>query len=272
MRREANWAGRFYAADGAGLACELDALLAGWEPAAAGPWALVVPHAGYLYSGATAAAAYACIEPDSVTRVILIGPAHHRHLSGFALSLAESWRSPLGEMRVDVAGVEALLAGGSPFVLDEAALAVEHSLEVQVPFLQRRVPNAELLPILMGEADAAAREDCLARLRALARAGDLWVITSDLSHYHARASAEILDARAELLIAAGRMAEFDENIDEGRIEACGAGPLAMLLAERERRGGEVRILDRRDSSVASGDEEQVVGYLSAACLPGRAND
>ncbi len=272
MHREAHWAGRFYTAEPSLLEGEVAEMLAQGGAGGPSPWALIVPHAGYVYSGATAAAAYAELDPKQVNRVILIGPAHHTAVNGFALSRAESWRTPIGDMAVDVDAVDTLAALGDPWRINEAALAIEHSLEVQIPFLVHRLKGAVLLPIVMGRARAEDRRTCLEHLREIAREGDLWVISTDLSHFHARDAAEKLDAAAAALIEAGDEAAFSSALDQGNIEACGAGPLKLLLSERERRGGSIRIVDRRDSSLASGDEEQVVGYLAAVCHEGAADD
>jgi AmmeMemoRadiSam system protein B len=268
MPRTAHWAGQFYPGDAARLAAEVDRLLAAWPPAPAGepsPWALLVPHAGYPYSGLTAAAAYTRITGE-VARVVLLGPSHHQPFQGFALSREDRWETPLGDLAVDTAAVDDLLAAGSPFRLDEATLAGEHSLEVQLPFLQRRLPRVTILPVLMGWADAderAAARDALGRL---ARPGDLWVVTTDLSHYHSRDEADRLDGEAERLIAAGDAAGFAAALAGGRLEACGAGPVQLLLEELADRGGRVAVLDRRDSSDGSGVTSEVVGYLAAAFL------
>lgn len=239
------------------------------RPDAPAPWALLVPHAGYPYSGACAAAAYAGL-PATPSRVLLIGPNHHRPLAGFGLSRAERWETPLGDVEVDAAAVDALLAGGAPFAPAEEALALEHSLEVQLPFLQRLGGESppRVLPILVGRCSAADREEAARRLGDIARPGDLWVVTTDLSHFHALERAEALDAETARLIEAGDADAFALALAKGRAEACGAEPVLLLLAEHRRRGGQVELLDRRDSSPVTGDRREVVGYLSARFTAG----
>lgn len=269
MARAAAWAGQFYPGDAAALAHSVDALLAAWPPAAPGPapWAALVPHAGYVYSGACAAAAFAQCAALPIARVLLMGPNHHRALRGIGLSREPSWETPLGSLPIDLAAVDALLAGGPPFGLAEDALAREHALEVQLPFLQRCLPGACLLPLLVGPLTPAEREVALARLAALAAPGDFWLVTSDLSHYHDAEAAERLDAEAARRIAAGDAAGFARSLASGAAEACGAEPLLLLLGEQARRSasgaGRIALLDRRDSSPVTGDRRQVVGYLSA---------
>lgn len=266
MPRRAHWAGQFYTGNPEVLGPEIDAMIASWPEGGVLPWALIVPHAGYLYSGKTAAAAYALIAGTAVKRVILIGPSHHKAVAGFALSFEESWTTPLGHMRADADAARRLLATGYPFSQDEAAIAREHSLEVQIPFLQRCLAQAEILPILMGSAGEAERSAVRKQLREIARPGDLWLISTDLSHFHTRLEAERLDSEAERLIAAGDAGAFAEALAGGRVEACGAGPVLLLLEEAGDRRVRVEILDRSDSADASGDESNVVGYLAAAFL------
>jgi len=205
LARAAAWAGQFYPGEPAALARSVDALLAAWPPPAPGPapWAALVPHAGHLYSGACAAAAFAQCAALPIVRVLLMGPNHHRALRGIGLSREAVWQTPLGGLPVDLAAVETLLAGGPPFALAEEALAREHGLEVQLPFLQRCLPAVRLLPLLVGPLAPAERVQALARLGALAAPGDFWLVTSDPSHYHDAETAERLDAEAAERIAAG---------------------------------------------------------------------
>lgn len=276
MARAAAWAGQFYPGDAAALARSVDALLAAWPPAPQGPapWAALVPHAGYVYSGACAAAAFAQLAELPIERVLLMGPNHHRALRGIGLSREPAWETPLGSVPVDLAAVETLLAGGPPFGLAEEALAREHALEVQLPFLQRCRPGLRLLPLLVGPLSAPERALARERLTAISAPGDFWLVTSDLSHYHPAAEAERLDAEAARRIAAGDAEGFARALASGEAEACGAEPLLLLLAEQARRSadgaGRIALLDRRDSSPVTGDRRQVVGYLSAIFWTGGA--
>ncbi len=268
MPRRAAWAGQFYPAEPRSLAREIDELLDDWPREGDLPWALLVPHAGYVYSGRTAAAAYARVRDRNLRRVILIGPSHHRAVRDFALSREEGWETPLGLVRLDRDAADSLLATGPPFTRDEAAMDVEHSLEVQLPFLQRCLPDVPVLPILMGHAGAAERQAARKGLRAVAKPGDLWLVSTDLSHFHDRREAARLDGEAERLIASGDPREFEAALTGGRIEACGAGPVLLLLEEADALAASVEILDRSDSADASGDESSVVGYLAAALRGG----
>jgi len=268
--RSARWAGQFYTGDEGVLRDEVDRRLAEWPRGEEYPWAILVPHAGHVYSGDCAAAAYARVAGMAVDRVLLFGPNHHLPLAGFGLGRAEAWETPLGAVPVDMAAVEALLDQGEPFRLADAALELEHSLEVQLPFLQRVLPGVPFVPILVGHCDDEQRSKALDALAELRAPKELWVVTTDLSHFHDRVRAERLDSEAASIIEGGDPLAFREALEDGRVEACGATAVLMLLEAGRRRGGGIELLDRRDSSLASGDEEQVVGYLSAQ-LPREAN-
>ena len=196
MARAAVWAGQFYPATARQLGVgpgHAAGRLAG-PGGGGGALGALVPHAGYLYSGACAAAAYARLAGLPFGRVLLLGPNHHLALRRPRPLAGRRVGDAAGSRAVDLAAVDALLAGGPPFALAETALAREHSLEVQLPFLQRCLPEARVLPVLVGHCDAAERAAAGARLAALAAPGDFWLVTSDLSHYHPLAEAERLDS------------------------------------------------------------------------------
>ena len=268
MVRPARWAGQFYTAEAAGLTVAVDGMLAEWPAGDDPPWAILVPHAGHVYSGACAAAAYARVAGRPWRRVLLFGPNHHLPLSGIGLSRQASWATPLGDIEVDLPAVNALIESGDPFHEAEAAIELEHSLEVQLPFLQRALPETLLLPILVGPMNPEQRARALLRLAELNRPGDLWVVTTDLSHFHERGRAEALDAEAARLIAKGDPHALAMALAAGEVEACGAEPLQLLLSAQQSRGNRIEVLDRRDSSLVSGDEDEVVGYLAAAFWQG----
>ncbi len=177
-------AGLFYPAAAAVLAAEVDGLLA-QAPASAGPVtkALIVPHAGYPYSGPIAASAYARLRParDNIRRVVLLGPAHRDWFEGLALPSAGAFRTPLGDIPIDREASQTLCALPQVTIRDDAHKA-EHSLEVHLPFLQRMLPAFSLVPLAVGEASA---EDVAGALAAVWGGPEtVIIISSDLSHYH----------------------------------------------------------------------------------------
>jgi AmmeMemoRadiSam system protein B len=265
--RPAAVAGSWYPGTARALAAEVDRYLGAVRALPVGEVvALVVPHAGIMYSGPVAAYAYKLVEGRTYDVVVLIGPSHHVGFTGVAVDLRDGWATPLGTVPIDGATADAL-AAASPVVRD---LAVphqrEHSLEMQLPFLRRVLPEAPIVPLVMGLQDRDTILD-LAHALASVLAGKraLIVASSDLSHYQpARVAAE-LDGRVIRLIE-----RFDVEGLLGAIEgvhehACGGGPIAAAMwASRELGAVDGRVLTYGDSGDITGDKGAVVGYLAAA--------
>jgi AmmeMemoRadiSam system protein B len=265
-RRPPAVAGLFYPAEPERLAASLqqclDALPRRDVPATtAAPGArlraLVVPHAGYVYSGPTAGVAYRRLlglPADARPRtVLLLGPPHRVPVAGIAVSSAQAWTTPLGDVPLDVDGRDRLLAAAPDHVLaDDHAHASEHSLEVQLPFLQSVLPGVPVLPLLVGDLAPGAG----------ARVLRPWwhdptvlvVVSTDLSHYEPAASAERHDARTAAAVCAADPSSVGDR------DACGARPLRVLLTLAAADGARVRLLDRRTSADTAGSPERVVGY------------
>lgn len=231
--------------------------------------ALVVPHAGYRYSGAVAAHAYRLIQGLRLRRVILIGPSHRWGFNGVSVSRHEAYETPLGRVPVDLETAERLVASipGARFV--PRAHAAEHSLEIQLPFLQSVLDSFHIVPIIMGSQDRAT---CSALARGLARVLDgsedtLIVASTDLSHFHDQAAARSLDRVFERCVASFDPEGLAEALEEGRCEACGGGAAVTALTAARMLGADRSvILARADSGEVTGDRERVVGYLAAAVL------
>ncbi len=263
--RPAAVAGLFYPETPAVLRQTLAGLLSAAGPAAARPpKALIVPHAGYVYSGPVAASAYARLGDlrGRIRRVVLLGPTHRVYVRGLALPDAERFATPLGEVALDRAAMQRL-AGLPQVIQSEAAHRMEHSLEVQLPFLQMLLDDFTLLPLAVGEATAAEVAEVLEAVWG----GDetLIVISSDLSHFHPDAVARRLDrTTADAILA------LDPRLDHE--QACGATPVNGLLLAARRHGLHPVELDLRNSSDTAGDPERVVGYAAFAFEPGPDND
>ncbi len=256
-------AGSFYPAGPEGLARVVDRLLAAAGPPAldAMPEALIVPHAGYAYSGPVAASAYAALRPfaGSLRRAVVVGPAHFVPLSGIAVPAAEAWSTPLGEVPIDDELRTAAARAGA--AVDDEPHAPEHSIEVQLPFLQRLLgPEVPVLPVAVGVTRA---EDVARALESVWRAeGSIVVVSTDLSHYHDRETARRLDRHtAEAVVAVDPQA-----IGPG--DACGAFALRGALELARRLGLSVRLLDLRTSADTAGDPSSVVGYGAFAVVAG----
>ena len=248
-------AGLFYEADANLLQRHITALMKGVSPLAKpAPKALIVPHAGYVYSGQTAAAAYACLAPirDTVRRVLLFGPAHRVYLAGMALPAADIFATPLGDVPIDRAGA-ARIAQLSDVCVSDEAHRQEHSLEVQLPFLQAVLGEFSLVPVVVGR--CAARTVAAAMDILWDEPGTLLIVSTDLSHFHSYEEARRIDrVTCEQLTA--RSTGLDGE------QACGAYALNGLMHSARRRSLQVELLDLCNSGDTAGDRERVVGYGS----------
>lgn len=256
--REPAVAGRFYPSDAIVLRDQVDALLASAAPATTGdPKALVVPHAGYEYSGAVAATAYslAARMRDTITRVVIIGPTHRVAVRGIALAGVGAFATPLGALEVPEELVESELSALTTVHVSPEAHRWEHSVEVQLPFIQRALGDVEVVPLLAGDATG---DEVAAVLDALWGGPEtLIVISTDLSHYLPDNVARRVDA-----MTIARIIALDGPIDHEH--ACGATPLNGLMIAARRHGLRPTLLDARNSSDTAGDPDRVVGYCAVA--------
>lgn len=222
------------------------------------PKAIIAPHAGYVYSGAIAGSAFRALAGLPVRRVVLLGPSHRVAFAGIALPGAEAFATPLGTVPVD-AGLVAAVAGLPGVFPYPVAHAEEHALEVELPFLQRLLGDFTVLPLVVGDADAAA----VAAVLEAVWGGEetAIVVSSDLSHYLPAPQAERVDRQTaeSILRLAGPLDPW---------EACGARPINGLLAAAERRGLTPELLDLRHSGDTAGDRRRVVGYGAFAFAEG----
>ncbi len=258
--RKAAVAGLFYPDDPEELATTVRTLLAeaardaAAEPPGPPPKAVIVPHAGYVYSGPVAASVYARLLPlrGRIRRVVLLGPAHHAYVRGLAASRADAFDTPLGRIPVDRAAVERLLATFPQVVLSDEAHAREHSLEVQLPFLLATLGDFELVPLAVGD---ATPDEVAEVLDALWDGPEtLIVVSSDLSHYYPYRVARQLDLATTRSIEALDPAGLHEE------SACGRIPVQGLLVEARRHGLRCRTVDLRNSGDTAGPRDRVVGY------------
>lgn len=253
-------AGAFYPGQGQVLLNDVRAMLAKAAPGAdtsgAVPKAIIVPHAGYIYSGATAALAYAHLSGGrtSIRRVVLLGPVHRVPVRGLALPGVESFATPLGEIEVDQAAV-AMLAPLPQVVVSRAAHAQEHSLEVQLPFLQSVLDNFKLVPLAVGDATPAEVAEVLEVL--WGGPETLIVISSDLSHFLPYRAAQGLDGEtAQNILHLGGALTHQQ--------ACGGTPINGLLLAARKHGLQPQLLGLCNSGDTAGDKGRVVGYASFA--------
>ncbi len=268
--RKAAVAGTWYPGTAEALARAIDEQLAAATRVVAPPGrllGLVSPHAGLRYSGPVAAHGYSLLRGRERLTVVLVGPSHRAAFRGVAISARGEWETPLGRTAIDEETSDALLAAGEELIFDDQGVhRPEHSLEMQLPFLQRLVPDLRIVPLMMGsQARAEVVQLGAALARALGGREVLLVASSDLSHYESAAVANALDA-----VVVEQVGHFDDEALLERLErldnvACGGGPIVAVMQAARRLGADrATVLRYADSGDASGDKSQVVGYLSAA--------
>jgi AmmeMemoRadiSam system protein B len=254
--RPAAVAGAFYPGDPGVLDASVYAMLDQAAAATVDVKALIVPHAGYVYSGPVAASAYASLQPLAarIRRVVIFGPAHREWVPGLAVPSADFFATPLGRVPVDREAMASAVR--LPQVqVNDAAHAAEHSLEVQLPFLQVVLDSFAIAPFVVG----GASTEQVAEVMELLWGGPetLIVVSSDLSHYHPYAEACRMDrASADSVLQRQPLAE--------REQACGATPINGLLQVARRRNLTPTLLDLRNSGDTAGDKARVVGYAAFA--------
>lgn len=247
-------AGQFYPADPTTLQKMVNGYLAAVKPAdLAPPKALIAPHAGYIYSGPIAASGYALLPTlnKTVTRVVLLGPAHRYPVLGIAATKVDQFATPLGNIDIDKQAVTTALT--LPFVTTiEQAYTQEHALEVHLPFLQTVLTNFKLAPFVVGNAKP---EDVAKLINTLWGGSEtLFVISSDLSHYYDYDTANKLDQAASQAIVNLRPQDIHDN------QACGRLPIKGMLLAAKQHNMKVIMLDQRNSGDTAGDKSRVVGY------------
>jgi AmmeMemoRadiSam system protein B len=271
--RKAAVAGTWYPGHADAIVSEVESYLAACAPVAPGRLVgIVSPHAGLRYSGPVAAHAYALLRGRTEATVVLVGPSHRVAFEGCGVWSRGSFETPLGRAPVDEELAAALVAAEPRVREMPGPHREEHSLEMQLPFLQHLVSGLRVVPILMGSQERDEVEALAAALaRVLSSRPALLVASSDLSHYQPAAVASVLDARVvghvERFDADGLMALLDKDRLEERVGyACGGGPMvAVMKATKALGANSATVLRRADSGdVAYGDKSAVVGYLAAA--------
>ncbi len=254
--RPAALAGQFYPSNARVLRMQITEMLAAALPPEhlTAPKAIIVPHAGYIYSGAVAANAYRSLSAvrEQIRRVVVLGPAHRAPVRGFVLPAAQAFSTPLGEVPLSRLDWLMLQTRNDVYV-DDQPHALEHCIEVQRPFLQPLLGSFSLVPILVGEASDEAVAELLEAL--WGGPETLIVISSDLSHYLPYRQAQWIDRST-----VDQVLELRPGISHQ--QACGATPVNGLLLAARRRLLKPQLLDLRNSGDTAGDRSRVVGYAS----------
>ena len=262
--RQPSKAGSFYTADANELQDQISKLLAAESRTVEGkPTLLFVPHAGYFYSGATAAKAYKQVQGEQYDTVILVGPCHRGDITGAVIWDGAAWRSPLRETAIDRELAAKIAAEHPSFSLSTNCHANEHSLEVQLPFLQQVLPDAKIVPILLNDRSMANK-----LAKAIAKHMNdktLLVLSSDLSHFYTAERANEIDSIATETMRNQDPVKLREQLDNNEVEMCGgAAYITGLYVGYELAHPKMYVLGYDHSGTASGDNSRVVGYFSGA--------
>ncbi len=267
-RRKPAVAGSFYPSSPERLRSMVDAYLdeASAHVQPGKPVGIVSPHAGYVYSGAVAAYAFKRIDPG-VERAVILAPSHRARFNGAAIVPEGFYETPLGNVAIDGV-VSGALDRLDCFSLLKEAHELEHSLEVQLPFLQRVLGQFSIVPVVIGTTDLDLCREIAEGLHAALAADDAQtavIISTDLSHYHPYDDARVMDRRFIDVVATMDEAMVNEVIATGRAEACGEGPVMTGMALCKRMGAKrATILTYANSGDTAGGRDQVVGYFAAA--------
>jgi len=225
---------------------------------------IVSPHAGYVYSGKTAAHAYNLLIGKKYKRVVVISPSHSEYFPGICIFEGDAYETPLGILEVDKEFREKLETDDGIIFKGYEGHKREHALEVQLPFLQTVLEDFKIIPVVMGDQSRRNIEALAKKLAEVADDETLIVASSDMSHFYSKSKADKLDSIVEK-----RVREFDFNslqndLDNHNCEACGGGPILVLMkAANLKNIRHSMVLHRSDSGDVTGDSKEVVGYLSA---------
>ena len=269
--RPAAVAGSWYPSNPAQLEAAVDVHLAAVAPASQDlcPRALIAPHAGLMYSGPVAAHAYALVRGCQYSAVVLVGPSHFVAFQGVSIWPRGAWETPFGAVPVAEKLAVAIAERSRDVTERPAAHSREHSLEMQLPFIARLLPNVPIVPLVMGHQTRATARD-LGRTLAVALEAHgerevLIVASSDLSHYEDAATASKLDAIVLECVAEFSAERLMDALEHEPRHACGGGPMVSVLSAASQLGcTRSQVLQYGDSGDISGDKSAVVGYMAAA--------
>lgn len=225
---------------------------------------IVSPHAGYVYSGGTAAKAYNLLSGRSFSKVIVISPSHREFFHGMSIYQGDAYKTPLGEIEIDKELREKMADSDCNIEISELGHGKEHALEVQLPFLQRVLPEFKLLPIVIGDQSGSHVYNLAYKLSEVHDKDTLIVASTDLSHFYTREKANELDGIIETHIKNFDFEQLQSDLETRKCEACGGGAVVSMMKAAENCGyGKSKVLAHTDSGDINGDTNEVVGYLSA---------
>lgn len=226
---------------------------------------IVSPHAGYVYSGKTAAFAFNAVSNKNYNTIIIISPSHREYFPGVSVYDGDAYRTPLGIVPVNKEMRSKLIEGSKIIFQGIQGHRAEHAVEVQLPFLQMIYNDFDFLPIVMGDQRKFFIDELVNKLAAIIDDKTLVVASSDLSHFYSKETAYMLDSIVEKHINEFNYDGLETDLESGKCEACGGGAIvAMMKAADLLKKKNSKVLSRSDSGDVTGDHSEVVGYLSAA--------
>ena len=259
-------AGTFYPADPEKLKNDIRALLDVSKPEKEfnNIFGLVSPHAGYVYSGKTAAHVFNLVKGKKYKRVVIISPSHSEYFPGVSVFNGDAYETPLGILQVDNEFADKLVENSRIIFRGIEGHRKEHALEVQLPFLQSVLDNFKIVPVVMGDQGKMYVDELSTKLAESADDDTLIVASSDMSHFYSKSEAEKLDSIIEKRINDFDYNALQEDLNTHNTEACGGGPIiAMMKAAALKNKNHATVVHRSDSGDVTGDDREVVGYLSA---------
>lgn len=264
--REPAVAGMFYSASASKLKEEVALLLenAQISESFGNIAGLVSPHAGYLYSGKTAAYAFNSLGGKHYKTVVIISPSHREYFRGVSIYDGDAYRTPLGDVPVNKEMTEQLISGSRTIFKGIQGHRAEHAIEVQIPFLQVILKDFSIVPVVLGDQNRNFVFELAEKLSGVVDEETLIVASSDLSHFYTRSMADKLDSVVENDIRENNYEKLQSDLETGKCEACGGGAIVALMKTAGMTNRKnTRVLYRTDSGEVTGDYSEVVGYLSA---------
>ncbi len=226
---------------------------------------LVVPHAGYIYSGKTAAFAFNHLKEKNIKTVIVISPSHREYFPGISIYNADGYETPLGVVEIDKKLRDYLINDSKIIFSGEEGHRNEHAVEVQLPFLQTVLNDFKFVPIVMGDQGDMFVNELALKLSSVVDVETVVIASSDLSHYYPKYQADKLDSILERRIINFEFDELQQDLKHKNCEACGGGPIvATMKAASLKNKLKSEVFNRSDSGDVTNDDAEVVGYLSAA--------
>ena len=226
---------------------------------------LVVPHAGYVYSGQTAAYGFKSLNIANTKTVVVLSPSHHEYFPGICVYDGDGYETPMGIVPVNKEKAEQLSRESKLIFMGKSGHQEEHAIEVTLPFLQMLLPQFDFVPVVMGDQGGKYIDALAEALPAILDDSTVIVTSSDLSHYYNKQIAKMLDDKVANSLAEYNFKALQADLQTGACQACGGGPMvSMMKALDTVEKRKMSVLHRSDSGDVSGDNRQVVGYLSAA--------